>query len=63
MYSPGFIANQLATGAETVFPAYARETLPRLKAKLDLAARDARDEETRLRLRQSAERIEALLKP
>jgi hypothetical protein len=62
MYSPGFIANQLATGAETVFPAYARETLPRLKAKLDLAARDARDQETRLRLRQSADRIEALLK-
>jgi hypothetical protein len=47
---------------QTVFPAYARETLPRLKAKLDLAARDARDEETRLRLRQSADRIEALLK-
>jgi hypothetical protein len=62
MYSPGFVANQLATGAETVFPAYVRETLPRLKAKLDLAARDARDQETRLRLRQSADRIEALLK-
>ena len=45
-----------------MFPAYARETLPRLKAKLDLAARDARDEETRLRLRQSSDRIEALLK-
>ena len=45
MYSPGYIANQLATGAETVFPAYARETLPLLKARLDRAARDARDED------------------
>jgi hypothetical protein len=62
MYSPGFIANQLATGAETVFPAYVRETLPLLKAKLDLAARDARDQATRLHLRQSADRIDALLK-
>jgi hypothetical protein len=62
MYSPGFIANQLATGAETVFPAYVRETLPRLQAKLDLAARDALDQATRLHLRQSADRIDALLK-
>jgi hypothetical protein len=62
MYSPGFIANQLATGAETVFPAYVRETLPLLKAKLDVAARDARDQATRLHLRQSADRIDALLK-
>ena len=62
MYSPGYIANQLATGAETVFPAYVRETLPLLKAKLDRAAREARDEASRLHLRKMADRIEALLK-
>lgn len=61
MFSQGYIAHQLATGQETVFPAYVRETLPLLKARLDRAAREARDEAARLHLRKMADRIDALL--
>ncbi len=61
MHSTGYIANQLATGAETVFPAYARETLPVLKARLERAARKEKDDTARLHLRKMAERITALL--
>ena len=62
MFSQGYIAHQLATGRETVFPAYVRETLPLLKARLDRAASDAPDEEARLHLRKMADRIDTLLK-
>lgn len=62
MFSQGYIAYRLATGAETVLPAYARETLPLLKARLERAASDTRDEAARLHLRKMADRIDALLK-
>lgn len=62
MYSPGYIANQLANGKDTVFPAFAREVLPSLKEKLLRAARKQGDEASRLHLLQMAERITRILK-
>jgi hypothetical protein len=62
MYSPGYVANQLATGADTVFPAYAREKLPLLKEKLVRAAKKQGDEMARLHLLKMAERISLMLK-
>jgi hypothetical protein len=61
-FSEGFIAYLVSTGQETVFPAYVRDTLPLLKARLDRAARDARDDTARLHLRKMSDRIDALLK-
>lgn len=62
MFSQGYIANRLATGAETVFPAYAREALPLLKSRLERAASGTQDEAARLHMRKMADRIDALLK-
>jgi hypothetical protein len=62
LYSRGFIDNQLATGAETIFPAYAREMLPSLKARLDRAARVEKDPTARLHLVKMSERIASLLR-
>jgi hypothetical protein len=62
MHSPGYIANQLATGADSVFPAFARETLPLLKEKLLRAAKKQGDESARLHLLKMAERITQMLK-
>jgi hypothetical protein len=61
-FSAGFIAQLMATGRETVFPAYVREQLPLLKARLDRAARDASGDTARLHLRKMSDRIDALLK-
>jgi hypothetical protein len=62
MNSPGYIANQLASGAATVFPAYARQALPGLKARLERAAKAEKDATRQLHFIQMAQRIEALLK-
>jgi hypothetical protein len=62
LYSPGYIANQLANGTETVFPAYLRQYLPALKVRLEKAAKQQRDEEARLHLLAMAARIEHVLK-
>jgi hypothetical protein len=62
MYSPGYVANQLANGADTVFPAFARETLPLLKENLVRAAKKQDDEAARLHLLKMAERITLMLK-
>jgi hypothetical protein len=61
MHTQGYIAQQLATGADTLFPAYAREALPAIKLRLERAAKAERDESRRLHLRQMAERIGAML--
>jgi hypothetical protein len=61
-FSEGFISHLAATGRETVFPAYVRETLPLLKARLERAARDARGDTARLHLRKMSDRIDSLLK-
>ena len=62
MYSPGYVANQLATGADTVFPAFARENLPLLKERLVRSAKKQGDEAARLHLLKMAERITRILK-
>lgn len=61
MYSPGYIATQLATGRETVFAAFARESLPGIRSRLDRAARSESDPYRRLHLRKMSDRITALL--
>ncbi len=61
MYSPGYIATQLATGRETVFAAFARESLPGIRTRLDRAARSESDPARRLHLRKMSDRITALL--
>lgn len=44
----GFAAIATATGADTVFPAWARDMLPKLAARLEEAAKSAKDQDDRL---------------
>ena len=55
-------AHEAATGADTVFPAFARENLPLLKEKLMRSAKKQGDEAARLHLLKMAERITRILK-
>lgn len=63
MQSPGFIAVQLADGSDTVFPGYAREVLPGIRARLRQAAahEGKRDRARAAHYRQMGARIDALL--
>lgn len=50
-----------ASGSETLFPAWARETFPALKLRLDLAAANAASEDIRLHYSGLAARLDAML--
>jgi Met-zincin len=56
----GFAAVESDTGDDTVYPAWLRKHLPQLKARLDIAAQQAREEADRLHFSQMALDIQQL---
>ena len=59
-FPAGFAAVESDTGDNTVYPAWLRKLLPQLKARLDIAAQQAREEDDRLHFSQMALYIQRL---
>ena len=62
-YSENYALLAVTAGADTAFPAWAAEALPRLRSRLGAAMTSTQDPQTRLHLRQVAARLGALLGP
>ena len=59
-YPAGFAAIESDTGDDTVYPAWLRKHLPQLKARLDIASQQARDEDDRLHFSQMSLEIQRI---
>jgi hypothetical protein len=62
-FSENYALLAVTAGADTAFPAWAAEALPRLRSRLEAATTSVQDPQTRLHLRHVAARLDALLGP